>query len=73
MEEAVQLSILGGGLAVWYLKAVRRIPGLLYEQLSKSDHLSIIVQGLCQINHLIRSILLVAVLARSQESHEGVL
>ena len=48
-----------------------RIPRLLRKYLGKFDHFSIIVEGLCKINHVIRGILLLAWTRSSKKSTEG--
>lgn len=47
MEQAVQLCVLGCGLAVRHLKGVGCVTGLLDEELGESDHLWVRVEGLC--------------------------
>ena len=50
-----------------------RVPGLLHEYLSQPDHVGVIVKSLGEIDHLVSSILLVAVSAGSEKGREGVL
>jgi hypothetical protein len=48
-----------------------RVPGLLNEYLSQAYHVSAVLESLGKGDHLIRSILLVAILACSEEGREG--
>lgn len=47
-----------------------RIPRLLNEYLSQADHLRVILKSLGKVDHFIRSILLVAILACSEKGRE---
>ena len=73
MEEAVELGIPWGLLAVGNLEAVRRVARLLGEYLRKLDHVWIVLEFLGEIDHVVSLVLLVAVLAGSKKRSEGCL
>jgi hypothetical protein len=54
-----------------YFAKTNRVSGLLGKNLSKLDHVGVIVEGLCKVNHVIRSILLLAWTGSSQKCAEG--
>ena len=53
------------------MKETYGIPRLLRKYLSQSDHVRIVVKGLGKVNHLVRSILLIAVFAGREEGRES--
>jgi hypothetical protein len=58
LEEARELLIAGGHLAIEDGQAVRCIAGLLTEDLSQADHVGIVIELLREVDHIVRCILL---------------
>jgi hypothetical protein len=72
LEEAVELSVLWCLLAVKNGEGVWGVPGLLDEDLSKTDNIGVVLKGLGEIDHLIGSVLVCAGPGSSEEGAECV-
>ena len=70
LEQARELAVLWSLLAIWNLERVGRVAGLLNENLRELDHICIIVQRLCEVDHGISRILLVTRTGGGEERGE---
>ena len=71
LEQPVQLGVLWRLLAVRNGKRVGGVARLLDKDLRKLDHVGVVVELLCEIDHLVGCVLLVAGTCRREQSHEG--
>ena len=55
------------------MKETHGVPRLLRENLSQLDHVCVVVKLLREVNHLVSSILLIAVFACSEKGRESIL
>jgi hypothetical protein len=53
------------------LENTDRVSGLLGEDLSKCDHVCVVTESLCEVNHVVSGILLLAWTGSSKKSAEG--
>ena len=60
LEQPIEFRVLRSLGTILDGKPSRRVTRLLNENLGETNHLGVVVQSLCQINHLVASILLCA-------------
>jgi hypothetical protein len=72
LEKTVQFGIPRRLLAVGNAHRVRRVTGLLSKDLGKCDQLGVVFEGLCEVDHAVCCILLIAGTSSGKESLERV-
>lgn len=71
LEQPVELCVLRGLLAVRNGEGVGGVTRLLDEHLRERDHVGVVLERLCEIDHLVSGILLVAVAPSREEGRES--